>query len=249
MIAFIQMYPAASSPIRADKAALGAMPIQAFRYCEPMRLASSHGWYIFPPVDIELLLDGQDILFLENGKWQLLETAYLPGHIRYWNEHAPPKMRGLVPPYLRALPPLRGGVQIWSGFLIRSKPGWWSLVRGICNVPTSSSYKSFEGVIESDKFSLCPLFVNIELIRTEVPIRFSKGLPLFQVQPMLKEVYSDGAHTTDIRSAFASEEKTDPGLSIEDWAMFRTTIRKNTPDEEHKIGDYAKQSRKNSRLK
>src|SRR5215204_786866 len=113
-VTFHKVYPAAISPMRADKAALGTMPTMAFRHCEPMRTASSFGWYIFPPEDISLKWNGADVLHLEEGEWRPLSQAYLPGFNEYWDERVPDDIKGLTPPYLSVLP-IRGFVQIWSG--------------------------------------------------------------------------------------------------------------------------------------
>ena len=54
-VKFHRVYPAAVPIMRADKAALGLMPTMAYRHCEPMRTASSFGWYAFPAEEVKQL--------------------------------------------------------------------------------------------------------------------------------------------------------------------------------------------------
>ena len=142
-ISFTRMVPAAIPPMRADKAALGYMPTSAYQYCEAMRVASSHGWYVFPPVDIQLRFNGADVFHATDGEWEPLSFAYLPGFVEQWNEHCPPGFEDLVPPFLRALP-ARGAVQVWSGWLISTAPDWNALLRPIANVTRSHLFHCYE---------------------------------------------------------------------------------------------------------
>ena len=122
-VTFHRVYPAAISPMRADKSALGLMSTLAFRHCEPMRMASSFGWYAFAAEAVSLRWNGSDTFVKEDGSWQPLEHCGLPGFGDYWNQHAPPELADLAPPFLTRLQ-LPGLVQIWTGLLCSTAPGW-----------------------------------------------------------------------------------------------------------------------------
>lgn len=238
---FTRMYPNLIPPMRADRAALGCMPISAYQYCEAMRVASCHGWYIFPPQDIALRFDGCDIFAeTEGGAWEPVSYAHLPGHIEYWNQRCPEGYEGLAPPYLRVLP-TPGVLQVWSGWLIEACEGWSALVRPIANGPRSNLLHIFEAAIEVDHFCPCPLFTNLQLKAIDVTIRLSRCNPMFQVQPVLNESY--GAIATTLRDGFGA----DGGMTPDDWAGFRKTVRVNRSDESHRLGDYGAQVRKRAK--
>lgn len=234
------MVPSAFPPMEADKAALGFIPITAFQYCEAMRTASALGWYVFPVEDIELMWNGADVYHSVDGAWQVLHDHHRPDFQSFWNENCPPGFKGLAPPFIQALP-AKGVVQIWSGWLIETAEGFNSLVRPIVNAHRSQLYYCYEGVIETDRFSPCPLFMNIQLVATHVGITLRKSDPLFQVQVV--ERGRHGGVAVHIDEAFQSTEG-GSGMSEGDWRRFRATVRTDGADEQHRLGDYGGAVRK-----
>ena len=103
-------------------------------------------------------------------------------------------------------------MQIWSGYLARTAPGWALLSRGPANIPRTQGYEHFEGIIESETW-FGPLFTNIRLTRTNSPVEFHVRYPLFQVQPLLRECYS----------GVAFEVVSLNEMSAADWQNFEAT--------------------------
>lgn len=237
-VTFHRAYPAAIPPMRADKAALGVMPTMAYRHCEPLRTASAFGWYIFPPEDIFFKWNGADVLLRQDGDWVRLTDAQLPGFGGYWDARAPEELQGLAPPFISQLP-VPGFVQIWSGLLCATRADWSVLVRPLANVRSSNLYACFEGVVESDRFRPFPLFINIQLIATDVVIHIPKTAPLFQVQPLMRGTYGEEAHRYDEREGLE--------MSPADWAGYRKTIRVGQPDEPPQAGEYTAATRKRTK--
>ncbi len=245
-LTFTRMVPAAIPPMRADKAALGYMPTSAYQYCEAMRVASAHGWYLFPPADIQLRFNGADVFHAVDGEWEPLSFAYLPGFIELWDEHCPPGFQGLVPPFLRALP-ARGAVQVWSGWLMSSAPGWDALVRPIANVTRSHLFHCYDGVVETDLFCPCPLFINLQLIASNVTITLAHNDPLFHLQPVQRLSYSEQAHQCALKEGLLPATDKSQMMSESEWNSFRQTIRSDLPDETHRLGDYGATVRKRAK--
>jgi hypothetical protein len=233
IITFHRVFPAAIAPMRADQSALGTLPAAAYQFCEAIRAASSFGWYVFPPVDIRLRWNGFEVLHLVDDEWRPLGSEHLGDEfLELWDAHVPPDLLGRAPPYISNLF-VPGIVQIWSGLLVGSTDGWSILVRPPANMP-SSSYLCYEGLIETDRFKPCPLFVNIRLLSTDRDIVIPRTRPLFQVQPVRRESYAD-AILRDVE--FRTGEGF--GLSPEDWAGFRKTIRSAVAgDTSHRAGSY-----------
>ncbi len=63
-------------------------------------------------------------------------------------------------------------------------------MRPPANLPRSLAFDSYEGIVESDRW-FGPLFTNLRLIKTDVPIHFSTETPLLQVQPLHRSTYAD----------------------------------------------------------
>lgn len=245
-VTFHRVYPAAIPPMRADKAALGIMPTMAFRHCEPMRTASAFGWYIFPPEDISLKWNGSDIFHKQDEEWVPLSYAHLPGFLEYWDEHAPPDLQGLAPHFLSRLQ-VPGYLQIWSGLLCSTRAESSLLIRPPVNMRGSNFYSCFEGLVESDRFKPFPLFINIQLIATDVVIEIPKMVPLFQVQPLLRATYGEEAHRFAERDGLGLMADGQPAMTAANWAGYRKTIRVEAPNEAPESGQYAVTTRKRTK--
>ena len=143
-------------------------------------------------------------------------------------------VKPLAPPFLV---PARepGVVQIWSGYLARTAPGWALLSRGPANIPRTQGYEHFEGIIESETW-FGPLFTNVRLTRTNSPIEFHVRRPLFQVQPILRECYEE--------PRFEVLEIAD--MKAVDWQRFEATMRPNT-QQLRPLGHYAVDTRRRLR--
>lgn len=230
---FFRLIPDASEPTRADRSAGGTLPVNAYRYCEAIASASGFGWYLYPPLSFSLIWDGSEIAWTygRSKRWYPLRAAQFPGFVQHFKKSAPASLSGLAPPFLvQGLLP--GVVQIWSGYLARTAPGWSLLSRGIANLSKSQPYENFEGLIETGTW-FGPLFTNVRLTRTNSPVNFHKRYPLFQVQPLKRECYQ--------QPAYRIFEAAD--LNVEDWRRFEETVRPNT-DQMRRLGHYAVNTRR-----
>jgi len=191
VVTFYRAIPGCRAPIRADTAVLGTLPSRGFQYCEALRSASSFGWYVFPPIDFTLQWDGSQVIWTYRGAkaWYPLGSAQFPGYSKVFDRAAPERMRGFAPPFLTALIE-PGVVQLWTGLLVGSAPDWSVLVRPPANLPRSLAYDQYEGIVETDQW-FGPLFTNLRLVKTDVPIHFSTETPLLQVQPLQRSTYAE----------------------------------------------------------
>ena len=236
---FYRLIPDAPPPRRADRAADGKISVDAYRYCEPLTTASAFGWHIHPPLTFSLLLDNDELFWRYEGAddvdWIALQGgAQYPGFREDFKKLAPDGLTDLAPPFLvQGSSP--GHVQIWSGYLARTAPGWALLSRGVANAKDPQAYRNYEGIIETDAW-FGPLFTNIRLTRTNSPVSFHRRRPLFQVQPLLRQCYRDPSF--DILGADA--------MTLQDWRDFEATIRPST-DHMRRPGHYAVGTRRRLR--
>ena len=232
-VTFYGAIPGCRAPMRADPSGLGTLPSRGFQYCEALRTASSFGWYVFPPIDFTLEWDGAHIIWTYRGAkaWYPLTSAQFPGYQAVFDRAAPKRLRGFSPPFLTAVPD-PGVVQVWTGFFIESAADWSVLVRPPANLPRSLAFDSYEGIIETDRW-FGPLFTNIRLVKTDVPIHFSTETPLVQVQPLHRSTYaeeiSNAVRVVDRPSAFPAEA----------WSRYEQTIVKPNLDPERPVAAYA----------
>ena len=241
LVEFFQMVPNGAAPRRADKSVGGVIPARALRYCEAITSASAFGWYVFLPMSFKVVWDGHDMLWTHPGvdEWLPLtrDAVQYPGFSQQFDQSAPYDVRGFCPPFLA--PSIQPGqLQIWTGCIAKTAPGWSLLVRGVANLPHSQSYQVLEGIIETDHW-FGPLFDNVRILKTDVPVDFRTDVPFLQVQPVRKEIYAD-----KLLQNFAVKDIAQ--LSPEDWEAFHATVVVPNTSPERKRGQYAVQARKNA---
>lgn len=171
LVTFYRMVDTGLAPQAADRSAGGLLPTRAFRYCKAVTTASAFGWYVFPPIAFSLLWDGTCVHWSCDGEqtWLLLQHAQFPDFAGRFDALAPEEARGFPPPFLGVLPE-PGVVQVWSGLLARTLPEWSLLLRAPANIPKQGHYDLFEGIVETDRW-FGPLFTNVRLTKTDVPVR------------------------------------------------------------------------------
>ncbi|HEX2941409.1 MAG TPA: DUF6065 family protein [Rhodopila sp.] len=238
-LSFHRLIPQARMPQRADRSASGTIPTRAYRYCDAVTSASGFGWWIFPPTDFQLIWNGTDVFWHFEGApdWlPLAPAAQFPDFARAFDQMAPAELQGCAPPFLTALPE-PGVVQIWTGLMARTAPGWSLLIRPPANMPVPGGYCLYEGIVETD-FWFGPLFTNLRLTQTNRPVRLRSDFPLLQVQPLPRIAYDDqtmGATTINPDMS---------GMSDSDWSAYRDTVAVPSLDKERAFGAYAVAVRK-----
>jgi len=236
---FHRLIGSARLPQRADRAAAGTLPTRAYRYCHAVTTAAAYGWWVFPPMDMQLIWDGHDVFWYFDGAsdWiPLSPSVQFPDFSRAFDEAAPSLLRGCAPPFLTTS--LESGiVQIWTGLMVRTAPEWSVLVRPPANLPASGGYSLYEGIVETDRW-FGPLFTNLRLTRTHKPVHLRADFPLLQVQPLPREAYAEQTlNTTDIVPDMS-------GMSDEDWSEYQATIVTPTENPDRPFGAYAVAARK-----
>ena len=191
VLTFYRAIPGCRAPMRADSSVLGTLPARGFQHCEALRSASSFGWYVFPPIDFTLQWDGSQVIWTHRGAkaWYPLLSAQFPGYSKMFDRAAPQRLRGFAPPFLTTMAE-PGIIQLWTGLMVETAADWSILVRPPANLPRSLSFDAYEGIVETDRW-FGPLFINLRLIKTDVPIEFNTETPLLQVQPLHRSTYAE----------------------------------------------------------
>ncbi len=240
-VTFYGAVPGVRAPMRADASVLGTLPSRGFQYCEALRAASSFGWYVFPPVDFTLQWDGAQIIWTYGGAkgWYPLTSAQFPGFQAVFDRLAPKRLRGFAPPFLTAVPE-PGIVQLWTGLFVDSAENWSILVRPPANLPRNLAYDLYEGIVESDRW-FGPLFTNLRLIKTDVPIHFSTETPLLQVQPLHRSTYAE-----DVSNRFGLVRAL-ADFPAQSWTRYEENIVKPNLEPTRAVGTYAAEVRRRRR--
>ena len=108
------------------------------------------------------------------------------------------------------------------------------------NFARSLGYELFEGIVETDSW-FGPLFTNMRLKKTDVPIDFQAGLPLFHVQPIQRTVY-EGRLLDDFNVVAGMADWSDA-----DWNGYRETVVAPNLEEYRQPGQHAVKLRRRRR--
>jgi Family of unknown function (DUF6065) len=241
IVEFFRLIPEARAPKRAERSAAGYLPSRAMRYCDALTSATGYGYWLFPPLDLRLLWDGEQVVWSygDDERWLPLSATdsgavQFPGYAAAFDAAAPEFLRGYSPPFLTALPEL-GGVQIWTGLLAKTRPGWSLSVRPPVNLPPIPGLTAWEGIVETDIW-FGPLFSNFRLTRTDTPVQIRASWPFLQVQPVPQLAYRD-----ETLASFACRSPSE--LSDADWDHLGQVLLPH-PDHSVRQGAYAVTVRK-----
>jgi hypothetical protein len=213
------------------------------RYCDALTSATGYGYWIFPPMDFRLKWDGEQVFWSYglDETWAPLSgtdsgAVQFPGYADAFDAAAPDSLRGYSPPFLTALPE-SGGVQMWTGLLAKTRPGWSLSVRPPVNLPAIPGIVAWEGIVETDLW-FGPLFTNFRITRTDITVHMRSQIPFIQVQPVPQLAYRE-----EILAAFACSEASD--VSAAEWEQLGQVLLPH-PDPDHSVrqGLYAVTVRK-----
>lgn len=241
VVSFFHLLPHGRPPKRADRSAAGFLPSRALRFCDALTSATGHGYWLFPPIDIRLLWDGEQVFWSYGADetWLPLSgtdagAVQFPGYAATFDATAPKFLMGCSPPFLKALPEM-GGVQMWTGLLAKTRPGWSLAIRTPVNLPPIPGLSAWEGIIESDIW-MGPLFTNFQLTKTDQPIHIRAQVPFLQVQPVPQVAYRD-----ETLNSFTCSDSSD--MEPSDWEKLSEVLLPEA-DPTARQGNYAVQVRR-----
>jgi hypothetical protein len=238
IVRFVALTQGARLPVRADPTLQGSMSLRAYRFCEPFVQASGYGWTMFSPIDFRIIWDGSEFSWKPEGysKWMPFSEAQMPGYSEWFAKNAPEDFRRLELPFLTAFPE-RGVVQIWTGYVAKTRANWSLLLRGPANQIRSATYFNLEGIVEHDWW-FGPVLGNLQFTIANKEVRFTRSTPLLLAQPVLRQAYStELLGSVDAKNSIES-------LSVEDWTSFEQALFFGA--DEKPVGSYARIARKRS---
>jgi hypothetical protein len=236
-VEFVLGMPNLPYPVRSDISLGGAASHRSVLYCYPFTTANGFGWQICAPIDADLLWDGVLTWWRPAGRkrWRELDVYVDRSAVQYFEQHAPESSNDYSRIPVLASGPEKGIVQVWTGLLATTDPGWGLLLRPLPNRARHPTFDVLEGLIETDWW-FGPLVVPLHITKTHRVIKLRRKDPLLQIQPVTRDCYSDS--TLCKQPPFASLS----ALNIEDWDRFNASVELRLKS--HKPGAYRFEARR-----
>jgi hypothetical protein len=189
-----RLHPDGCAIAPADRSLRGTAHKGGTRWCGPFTHANKAGWWLFPPVDIDITWNGGS-----EFDWELL-TPYSDSdrHLihflmedgdeasvhKWLGEEGRTKFTwGLVE---------EGVVQIWTGCIFETPPGWGLHIRSPINCG-NRAFHVMEAVLETDWLQY-DIWLNLAFDRPgeRVELRREGWPPVAQLVPIRREAYEAG---------------------------------------------------------
>jgi hypothetical protein len=201
-----RLHPRGAQICPADKTLRGDASSAATRWCGPFTHANGYGFWLFAPVDLDIIWHGG------RSFEHRLETLYTDDDASLVSRLQTPE-----DPY-RYVPRKKiafgstaeSVVSIWSGCIFQTPPGWGLLIRDPVNINASTIFRVQEAILETGWLPY-DIWVNLLFVQQGkwANIRRNEGWPpLAQLLPVPKNAY-------------------DPSWRLEDGQMERTTVEGN----------------------
>lgn len=185
-----QLHPQACRVEPAEKTLRGTAHEGGVKWCHPFSTANRLGWWLFPPIDIDIRWTG-----CQFEHQQLEEYSDFDYH----------HLRKLIKPEDGVDPDkwcVQGGrtkfsfggveknvVQIWTGLIFQTPPGWSLQIRSPVNCKRQPFYV-MEGILESDWMQY-DIWTNLVFDRENewAHLRKDGWPPLAMITPVRRETY------------------------------------------------------------
>lgn len=195
-----RLHPQGVRIIPAEKTLHGSAHPDALKYCGPYTSANKYGFWVFPPMDIDLIYRGENRFeHTVVSPWENLEAPLIrslpcaDGDGKTFCQGFGGRAKvdfGRVEPNI---------CQMWTGCIFETPPGWALLIRSPVNVGMDAPYRIQEGILETDWMPY-DIWINIAVQQKDVPIRLRRDQwpPLAQLVPVPKESYGNWTVTEDV---------------------------------------------------
>jgi hypothetical protein len=194
----------------------------AARFCGPFTHANKAGWWLFPPVDVDITWRGGSEFDYElltpysNADYHLirflLDDSDGATPEKWISEEGRTKFSwGLVE---------EGVVQIWTGCIFQTPPGWGLHLRSPINC-APSGFHVMEAVLETDWLQY-DIWLNLAFHREgeRISLRREAWPPVAQLVPIRREAYA------------------------EEWGLEEETLNRHTPEADRVFRYYVEYNEK-----
>jgi hypothetical protein len=173
-----RLHPEAGYIEAADSTLGGDVPLSARRYCMPFIEANRAGWYIYSPVELDVSYCAE-----REQQWELdwISGYFGDSELKVLTELADNGVIDscVVRPRNKLVLSRRGDepsatLQIWTGYVFQTPPGWNLWIRSPINRSFDSPYHVDESIIRTDLVAR-DIWINLRFYRPLELARIRRG--------------------------------------------------------------------------
>lgn len=184
-----QLHPKACRMEKAEKTCIGLANKGGVQWCGPYTNANKSGFWLYSPIDLDFTFDGENFHIHQSedygpDDYEIVRSLIRPSdgsQIDKWCFPGVGRTKitmGLVE---------KNVVQIWTGLIFETPPGWCLFIRDPVNFP-KRNFEIMDAILETDWMQY-DIWMNI--VCSEGRIRIGKDLPIAQIIPVRRETFKE----------------------------------------------------------
>lgn len=205
-----RLHPGGVRVVPADVRLLGEAPPGALKWCGPFTNASRCGWWVYPPLDMDIVYRPPDPLHSYDAKFDTHPDCHAlkrkPGYFQHrvvgGDEHGEvPVIREMLRDehefrvearQLYAFGEVEMNVvNIWTGCIFKTPPGWCLQIRSPVNLNVDEPFRIQEGILETDWMPY-DVWMNLKFFEYDrwASIRREQHHPIAHLVPVRRETFA-----------------------------------------------------------
>lgn len=200
-----QIHPKSSRIEKAEKTCMGLANEGGIQWCGPYANANMSGFWVYSPIEMEFSFDGENFQFHGMEEYGPEDYGIVKSLVRTSDQSDIDKWTfpgsGRTKTTIGVVE--KNVIQIWTGLIFETPPGWCLHIRSPINFPRRE-IEVMEGILETDWMQY-DIWINVVCHKSE-KIRISKDSPIAQIIPVRRE-------------SFKSE-----------WSLHRENINRDSPE-------------------
>lgn len=182
-----RVHPQGAHICPAEKTLRGDASSAAMRWCGPFAHANAYGFWVFPPVDLDLVWHGGSSF---EHRFESLYTDDDASIVSRLQRPGDP-YRYVPRKKVEFGSTLESVVSIWTGCIFQTPPGWGLMIRNPVNVTASTVFRAQEAILETDWLPY-DIWINLLFVQQEKWARIRRAdnwPPLAQLLPVPRSAY------------------------------------------------------------
>ena len=182
-----RLHPTGVEICPAEKTLRGEASSAASRWCGPFTHANAYGFWLFAPVDLDVVWHGG------RSFEHRFESLYTDDDASFISRLQNPKDKYRYLPRRKVEfgSTLESVVSIWTGCIFQTPPGWGLMIRNPVNINASTIFRAQEAILETDWLPY-DIWINLQFVQQEkwARLRRSEGWPpIAQLLPVPRNAY------------------------------------------------------------